>query len=28
MGKPVIMGRKTHESVGRALPDRINIVII
>ena len=27
MGKPVIMGRKTHESVGRALPDRANIVI-
>lgn len=23
----VIMGRKTHESIGRALPNRINIVI-
>ncbi len=23
----VIMGRKTHESIGRALPDRANIVI-
>ena len=22
----VIMGRKTHESIGRALPDRINII--
>ncbi|MCX5515983.1 dihydrofolate reductase [Kaistia algarum] len=27
MGKPVIMGRKTFESIGRALPGRINIVI-
>lgn len=27
MGHPVIMGRKTHESVGRALPGRTNIVI-
>ncbi|MGH8469166.1 MAG: dihydrofolate reductase [Gammaproteobacteria bacterium] len=27
MGKPVIMGRKTHESIGRVLPGRINIVI-
>lgn len=26
-GKPVIMGRKTHESIGRALPGRLNIVI-
>ncbi len=26
-GKPVIMGRKTFESIGRPLPDRINIVI-
>ena len=26
-GKPVIMGRKTYESIGRALPDRKNIVI-
>ncbi|MAG28596.1 dihydrofolate reductase [bacterium] len=27
MGHPVIMGRKTHESIGRALPGRTNIVI-
>lgn len=27
MGKPVIMGRKTHESIGRILPGRPNIVI-
>lgn len=27
MGKPVIMGRKTYESIGRALPGRLNIVI-
>jgi len=27
MGKPVIMGRKTFESIGRALPGRQNIVI-
>ncbi len=27
MGKPLIMGRKTHESIGRALPGRRNIVI-
>ena len=27
MGKPVIMGRKTHESIGRALPGRTNIVV-
>ena len=26
-GKPVIMGRKTFESIGRPLPDRINIII-
>lgn len=26
-GHPVIMGRKTHESIGRVLPDRMNIVI-
>src|SRR5579862_6435572 len=26
-GKPVIMGRKTFEHIGRPLPDRINIVI-
>lgn len=27
MGKPVIMGRKTHEVIGRALPGRKNIVL-
>lgn len=27
MGKPVIMGRKTFESIGKALPGRRNIVI-
>ncbi len=27
MGKPVIMGRKTHESIGRPLPGRKNIVL-
>jgi dihydrofolate reductase len=26
-GHPIIMGRKTHESIGRALPDRTNIII-
>lgn len=26
-GKPVIMGRKTHESIGKRLPGRLNIVI-
>ncbi|WP_221793097.1 dihydrofolate reductase [Oceanobacter mangrovi] len=27
MGKPVVMGRKTHQSIGRPLPGRPNIVI-
>ena len=27
LGKPIIMGRKTFESIGRALPGRTNIVI-
>ena len=27
LGKPVLMGRKTHESIGRALPGRKNIVL-
>jgi dihydrofolate reductase len=27
MGKPVIMGRKTYESIGRPLPGRSNIII-
>lgn len=27
LGKPVVMGRKTHESIGRPLPGRRNIVI-
>ncbi|MGH8584376.1 MAG: dihydrofolate reductase [Gammaproteobacteria bacterium] len=27
LGKPVIMGRRTHESIGRPLPGRTNIVL-
>lgn len=27
MGKPILMGRKTFESIGRPLPGRLNIVI-
>ena len=27
LGSPVIMGRKTFESIGRALPSRVNIVV-
>ena len=27
MGKPIIMGRKTHDSIGRPLPGRENIVL-
>ena len=27
MGAPVVMGRKTYESIGRALPGRTNVVI-
>lgn len=27
LGKPVIMGRRTHESIGRPLPGRDNIVV-
>ena len=27
MGKPIVMGRRTHESIGKALPGRQNIVI-
>ena len=26
-GKPIIMGRKTHEALGRPLPGRTNIVL-
>ena len=26
-GKPIVMGRRTHESIGRALPGRRNIVL-
>ena len=26
-GKPVIMGRKTHESIGRPMPERLNIIV-
>jgi dihydrofolate reductase len=27
MGHPIIMGRKTHDSIGRALPGRRNIIL-
>ena len=27
MGKPIVMGRRTYQSIGRPLPDRPNIVI-
>jgi dihydrofolate reductase len=27
MGRPIVMGRRTHESIGRALPGRRNIVV-
>ena len=27
MGKPILMGRKTYESIGRPLPGRTNIVV-
>ncbi|NNM60509.1 MAG: dihydrofolate reductase [Legionellales bacterium] len=27
LGKPVIMGRKTYESIGKALPGRQNIIV-
>jgi dihydrofolate reductase len=27
LGKPIIMGRKTYTSIGRALPGRLNIVV-
>lgn len=27
MGHPIIMGRKTYESIGRPLPGRLNIII-
>ena len=27
MGHPLVMGRKTHESIGRGLPGRLNVVI-
>jgi len=27
MGSPILMGRKTYESIGKALPGRINIII-
>lgn len=26
-GKPILLGRNTHESIGRALPNRLNVVI-
>jgi dihydrofolate reductase len=27
MGKPVVMGRRTHESIKKALPGRLNVVL-
>lgn len=27
MGKPIVMGRRTHEAIGRALPGRRNLVV-
>jgi dihydrofolate reductase len=27
MGRPIVMGRRTHESIGRPLPGRQNIVV-
>lgn len=27
MGKPIVMGRRTYDSIGRALPGRLNIVV-
>ncbi len=27
LGKPIIMGRKTFESIGRPLPGRVNIIV-
>ena len=27
LGKPIIMGRKTFQSIGRPLPDRLNIIV-
>ena len=26
-GSPVVMGRKTYESIGRPLPNRLNIIL-
>lgn len=27
LGKPIFMGRKTHESIGRPLPGRLNLIL-
>ncbi|QDV38464.1 Dihydrofolate reductase type 3 [Tautonia plasticadhaerens] len=27
MGHPILMGRRTHESIGRPLPGRVNVVV-
>jgi dihydrofolate reductase len=27
LGKPILMGRKTYESIGKALPNRLNLVM-
>ena len=28
LGKPIIMGRKTYSSIGKALPGRLKLVVI
>jgi dihydrofolate reductase len=27
LGKPIVMGRKTYDSIGKPLPGRLNIII-
>lgn len=27
LGKPIVMGRKTYDSIGRSLPGRLNIIV-
>jgi len=27
LGKPIVMGRKTYESIGKPLPGRTNIIV-
>ncbi len=28
MGHPIIMGRRTFESIGRVLPGRLNVIVL